>query len=170
MRFIIAIMGFLCVTGVWAEESVSVVERMSCAEISARISELSAVEDATEEITKLKAEYRRNCVRSAASRRTSASGRVIIEGSFDDVQNVDNTEEEQIDVIENVVTSDVISQDAESEMSLEQELANLDAGLCADGSEPNKFGCCGDELFKDLGDTVFACCPKDGGDCFPPLK
>ena len=56
-------------------------------------------------------------------------------------------------------------------IELEQELANLDAGLCADGSQPNKFGCCGDEVFKDLGNTVFACCPKEGnGDCFPPLK
>ena len=56
------------------------------------------------------------------------------------------------------------------ELTPEQELANLDAGLCADGSKPNKFGCCGDELFKDLGNTVFACCPRDGGDCFPPLN
>ncbi|MCM1294466.1 MAG: hypothetical protein NC311_02800 [Muribaculaceae bacterium] len=48
--------------------------------------------------------------------------------------------------------------------------ANLDAGLCPDGSKPNKFGCCGDEVFKDLGNLEFACCPKDGGECFPPVK
>lgn len=48
--------------------------------------------------------------------------------------------------------------------------ANLDAGLCPDGAKPNKFGCCGDEVFKDLGNLEFACCPKDGGKCFPPVK
>ncbi len=66
--------------------------------------------------------------------------------------------------------TETVVEPAEPELTLEQELANLDAGLCADGSKPNKFGCCGDEIFKDLGNTVFGCCPKDGGDCFPPMK
>lgn len=47
--------------------------------------------------------------------------------------------------------------------------ANLDAGLCPDGTTPNKFGCCGDEKFKDLGNLEFACCPEQG-ECFPPIK
>lgn len=47
---------------------------------------------------------------------------------------------------------------------------NIQAGLCADGTKPNKFGCCGSEVFKDLGNTIFACCPPDGGDCFPPIN
>ncbi|MDE6250978.1 MAG: hypothetical protein K2M34_05115 [Alphaproteobacteria bacterium] len=47
---------------------------------------------------------------------------------------------------------------------------NLDAGLCPDGTTPNKYGCCGDEVFTDLGNLEFACCPKDGGNCFPPVK
>lgn len=47
---------------------------------------------------------------------------------------------------------------------------NLDAGLCPDGTSPNKYGCCGDEMFTDLGNLEFACCPKDGGNCFPPVK
>lgn len=55
------------------------------------------------------------------------------------------------------------------EIQLEKELENLAAGLCADGTKPNKFGCCADEIFKDLGDLVFACCPKDGGDCYEPI-
>lgn len=46
--------------------------------------------------------------------------------------------------------------------------ANIAAGLCADGTKPNKYGCCADELFRDMGGT-FACCPKSGGDCFPPI-
>lgn len=48
--------------------------------------------------------------------------------------------------------------------------ANLAAGLCGDGTKPNKYGCCTDEIFKDLGSLKFACCPKTGGDCFPPIK
>ncbi len=49
--------------------------------------------------------------------------------------------------------------------------ANLAAGLCGDGTKPNKFGCCTGEVFKDLGNTKFACCPKSGeGLCFPPMK
>lgn len=47
--------------------------------------------------------------------------------------------------------------------------ANIAAGLCADGTKPNKYGCCADELFRDMGGT-FACCPKTGGDCFPPMN
>lgn len=49
--------------------------------------------------------------------------------------------------------------------------ANLAAGLCGDGTKPNRFGCCTEEVFKDLGDEGFACCPKNGDYlCFPPLK
>ncbi|MBR2286464.1 MAG: hypothetical protein IJ866_03340 [Alphaproteobacteria bacterium] len=48
--------------------------------------------------------------------------------------------------------------------------ANLAAGLCGDGTKPNKYGCCTDEIFKDLGNLKFACCPKTGGDCFPPIN
>lgn len=48
-------------------------------------------------------------------------------------------------------------------------VANLEKGLCADGTKPNKFGCCGDEKFKDLGNLIFACCPAEG-DCYPPIK
>lgn len=48
--------------------------------------------------------------------------------------------------------------------------ANLAAGLCADGSAHNKFGCCAGETFKDLGGGNFGCCPKSGGECYTPAK
>lgn len=48
--------------------------------------------------------------------------------------------------------------------------ANLAAGLCGDGTKPNRFGCCTGEIFRDMGNAVFACCPTTGGDCFPPIK
>lgn len=48
--------------------------------------------------------------------------------------------------------------------------ANLAAGLCGDGTTPNRFGCCTGETFKDIGNAQFACCPKAGNLCFPPMK
>lgn len=60
--------------------------------------------------------------------------------------------------------------EAAPELTDQERIENIESGLCADGSQPNKFGCCGDEVFKDMGNTVFACCPKSGGDCFPPIK
>lgn len=56
------------------------------------------------------------------------------------------------------------------ELTDQEKNANLESGLCADGTKPNKFGCCGDEIFKNMGNAVFACCPRSGGDCFPPIK
>lgn len=57
------------------------------------------------------------------------------------------------------------------EIDIETATANVAAGLCTDGSKPNKFGCCAGETFKDLGNLVFACCPEDGeSDCYPPIK
>ena len=47
--------------------------------------------------------------------------------------------------------------------------ANLAAGLCGDGSKPSRFGCCAGETFKDLGDLGFACCPRTGNICYPPV-
>lgn len=47
---------------------------------------------------------------------------------------------------------------------------NMAAGLCPDGSKPNKFGCCDGETFKDMGNLVFQCCPDDGdGECHDPI-
>ena len=89
----------------------------------------------------------------------------------------ENLQEEILVPEENDVTAehieaqqDTVSEEELLKKELEQELANLDSGLCADGTPPNKYGCCADELFKDMGNMVFACCPKDGGDCFPPIN
>lgn len=30
-------------------------------------------------------------------------------------------------------------------------------------------GCCAGEIYTDMGDLGFNCCPADG-DCFPPIK
>jgi hypothetical protein len=177
MKKLFIVFGFVCATSAFADEVPAVVERLSCADISASISEIGAIAEPTEEqvaeLNTLKADYRRMCAKSARGRRTSADARVVVESAPVDVVDEDVVvadeqpvqEEVQLEKVEDVVAVDPM-------VALEAELANLDAGLCADGSQPNKFGCCGDEMFKDLGNTVFACCPRGGGngDCFPPLK
>ena len=174
-------------------------ERMTCADINAKLSELVAIEEpddsVVDEITKLKADYRRSCAKAARKRKTSASGRVVVSVASEEVDVVTSGDDEKsvpdAPVVESQVTADVVESsdvvetsdnssdnvasaadnaDAAENAELIQELFNLDSGLCADGSTPNRFGCCNDEIFKDLGDTVFACCPPQGGDCFPPIQ
>lgn len=40
---------------------------------------------------------------------------------------------------------------------------------CEDGSMPDANGCCAGEIYTDMGDQGFNCCPSTGGDCFPPI-
>jgi hypothetical protein len=40
---------------------------------------------------------------------------------------------------------------------------------CEDGSLPDGNGCCAGEIYTDMGDMGFNCCPETGGDCFPPI-
>ncbi len=172
MKLLFALMLTCFATGVFADEEQVVVERVTCADMSANISELAAIEapteDETAELADLKAEYRRKCVLSARGRRASSGQLVVPQDTdaeaFAAEEESQSVEAEVAEAVESETEVTVVT------ISPEQELANLEAGLCADGSAPNRFGCCGDEVFKDLGDTVFACCPKGGqGDCFPPL-
>ena len=41
---------------------------------------------------------------------------------------------------------------------------------CLDGARPDKNGCCTDEVYTDMGNLGFNCCPPGDGDCFPPIK
>ena len=40
---------------------------------------------------------------------------------------------------------------------------------CLDGSRPDPNGCCAGEVYTDLGEAGFNCCPESGGNCFPPI-
>lgn len=40
---------------------------------------------------------------------------------------------------------------------------------CEDGSLPDGNGCCAGEIYTDMGEQGFNCCPSTGGDCFPPI-
>lgn len=41
--------------------------------------------------------------------------------------------------------------------------------LCEGNVAPDANGCCPGEIYTDLGDRGFNCCPEGGGDCFPPI-
>lgn len=41
---------------------------------------------------------------------------------------------------------------------------------CEDGvTPPDANGCCPGEIYTDMGEQGFNCCPEAGGDCFPPI-
>ena len=40
---------------------------------------------------------------------------------------------------------------------------------CEDGTPPDGTGCCTGEIYTDMGEQGFNCCPTGGGDCFPPI-
>lgn len=37
------------------------------------------------------------------------------------------------------------------------------------GTLPDENGCCPGEIYTDMGEQGFNCCPETGGDCFPPI-
>ncbi|GHT57585.1 hypothetical protein FACS18945_2270 [Bacteroidia bacterium] len=43
---------------------------------------------------------------------------------------------------------------------------------CLDGERPDKNGCCAGEIYTDMKEQGFNCCPenKETSDCFPPIK
>lgn len=41
--------------------------------------------------------------------------------------------------------------------------------MCPDGMAPDSNGCCAGEVYTNMGNMGFNCCPQGGGDCFPPL-
>lgn len=180
MRLIFALVFGIFATGAFADdESRAVVDRVDCAEIQALVAELELEaeydDEVVEELAELKVEYRRSCTKKARGRRTlDENSPVVTEEAVEEVTIVEDEEvlyeQQETEDIEEEETRD--DTPAVATISPEEELANLDAGLCADGSKPNKYGCCKGEIFKDLGDAVFACCPKGGedADCYPPIK
>ena len=41
--------------------------------------------------------------------------------------------------------------------------------MCDGNIAPDQNGCCPGEIYTDMGDQGFNCCPEGGGDCFPPI-
>lgn len=89
-----------------------------------------------------------------------------------DVLKSSGTDTSELQLIENQYNNDCINidkSDVKTEIDPDTAAANVASGLCTDGSKPNKYGCCEGETFKDIGNLVFACCPDDGGECYPPI-
>ena len=165
-----------------------VVERMSCLDINTKITELSGIEEPDDdtiiELEKLKSDYRRKCMKSAGGRKTAAQGRSVINNDpieetevVEEVAEEENVEQKSVETTKQQPKKQAKKENSSGgvpataeEVKMFEELMNLEMGLCSDGTKPNKFGCCTDEIFKDLGNNVYACCPKTGGDCYPPLK
>ena len=40
---------------------------------------------------------------------------------------------------------------------------------CEGGALPDEYGCCPGEIYTDMGEQGFNCCPEAGVDCFPPI-
>lgn len=40
---------------------------------------------------------------------------------------------------------------------------------CDGGALPDEYGCCPGEIYTDMGEQGFNCCPETGDDCFPPI-
>lgn len=61
----------------------------------------------------------------------------------------------------------------ENPFEKKEEAAVIDAAAtvltCEDGSLPDANGCCAGEVYTDMGEQGFNCCPSSGGDCFPPI-
>lgn len=166
----------MCASSGWADASVSVVERTDCADLKSRIDTLSAVDDMDEEtsadLAQLQARYRSDCMVRAGGRRSSGRADAAVAVSKSDAASTVN-DDVDYDVSYDVADTYVAVQSETNNApvrSPEEAAALIESGFCVNGERPNKFGCCGDEKFTDMGNLVFACCPPDGGDCFPPIK
>ena len=157
------------------EETRTVASRLSCDDIKKRITELRkeviANPDLNEELETMLVKQRSQC----ASR---ARGRPV--HNYENINpvkviDVEITEPEP-EVVEEVKIAEPkpvkkTKKELEAEqIAQEQQIAdNLAKGLCADGTKPNKYGCCTGEKFKEVSQMKFACCPEDG-DCVEPRK
>ena len=137
MKLLIALIGVIIANSAFAEDAPMVTERITCADIKAQISELAAIEDATDdelaELEQLKIDYRSKCSRSAAKRKSSAVKNTVVPASVvkPDLDNETETtvETEIVEPVteeqEIVATEEVVVPVVDEEALLEQELANL---------------------------------------------
>ena len=147
--------------------------RKSCDEIASLITYLSGIDtpssEEKRELSSLRLQQRRNCTKSVGARRTTGRGVASSASTMPVTDNVVVVSDDEIDVAP--VPEKTPEEIAAAATAEAQRIAELISnGFCADGTKPNKFGCCTGEKFTDMGNLEFACCPRDGGDCFPPMK
>ena len=55
------------------------------------------------------------------------------------------------------------------DVATEEEATTTAVITCEGGVAPDEYGCCPGEIYTDMGEQGFNCCPEAGGDCFPPI-
>lgn len=149
-------------------------EQTDCDALRNEIAELIKIENPDEEtaarLAAAQQKSRRDCVKQSAGRRTSGrTGALPVAIASENVK-VEIAAATSDDKATETSTTAAAVSDTEPAPDPEQIAKNIEAGLCADGTEPNKFGCCAGETFKDLGNLVFACCKDETDECFPPIS
>lgn len=184
MKKLICVLGILVAMPAFADDDApTVAARKTCAEIKAEIDAIGTAQDPdTDALEKLNSQYRAQCVKRTAGRRnhvafvtTQPENIDSDDVSPDDIPNQsvdDMTSPSPDDVATSPDTVSPSDTDAPETFLTPDEIdAFLAAGLCEDGTKPNRFGCCSGEVFKDLGHNVYACCPREGDAmCYPPIK
>lgn len=149
-------------------------EQTDCDALRNEIAELIKIENPDEEtaarLAAAQQKSRRDCVKQSAGRRTSGrTGALPVAIASENVKAEIAIATSDDKATETSTTAAAVT-DTEPAPDPEQIAKNIEAGLCADGTEPNKFGCCAGETFKDLGNLVFACCKDETDECFPPIS
>ena len=177
-----------------------VTNRTKCTDIQAQINELSALESPTDEqsaqLTALASSAAARASIAATSNvapaaTASTGGTVVVttksvlneyldkrQDLCDELKSdmdllvTNGASDTEIEPLQNQYDADCEEIDHSASVVVDAETAarNVSSGLCEDGSKPNKFGCCEGETFTDMGNLVFACCPDDGGTCYPPIN
>lgn len=157
------------------DETRGVSERLSCAEINERISDLredvKMYPESQQELDDMMARWRSQCA-PVANRRPVRNYLNVHSVPLIDTESISVTAVEEPDVEETVVESEPekTSEDIEAELAAMAETAaeNSANGLCADGENPNRYGCCAGYKFREVSQMKFACCPEIG-DCMEPI-
>ncbi|MDE6570648.1 MAG: hypothetical protein K2L95_00300 [Alphaproteobacteria bacterium] len=164
----------------------NVAERVKCDDVKAQIDAMASDENAdAAQLAELRNTYRKNCVRSAAGRasRTIAVSRAPVASSADTGAG-QSCEPDEYGCCPGEVYTDMgdagfnccpASGDGmcfqpiktASQPASTATPAPTVGAVC---DTPDENGCCPDEILMDMGEQGMNCCPKTGGDCFPPIK
>ena len=173
-----------------------VAERVKCDDVRAQIDAMAADENAdAAKLTELRNTYRKNCVRSASGRasRTSAVNRVPVADSATTQTPAATCDPDENGCCPGEIFTDmgdagwnccpasgdgmcfqpmkVTTTPAAGNTAPETTDAQTNAApVGAVCDTPDENGCCPDEVLMDMGELGMNCCPKTGGDCFPPIK
>ncbi len=173
MKKVILLFALCTVFPAFADDAATVAERTDCDAMRDEIAQLIKIEnpdDATAaRLTEIQKISRRNCTKRTGTRRTSGRTGALPVAAASEL-NIQALDETAAGTMEATGATTDEKKDETPELNAETIAANIEAGLCADGEKPNKFGCCAGETFKDLGDLVFACCKDDSDECFPPIE